>query len=63
MVSQDGKMRKTDATDAEQILRLIQSIPSKKAEPFLKVDLVDKETGLSMGTNIELHDKCAEYLR
>ena len=34
MVSQDGKMRKTDAADAEQILRLIQSIPSPKAEPF-----------------------------
>ncbi|MDR1775378.1 MAG: Bro-N domain-containing protein [Actinomycetes bacterium] len=30
----DGKMRVTDAADTEQILRLIQSIPSKKAEPF-----------------------------
>lgn len=34
MVAFDGKMRKTDATDTEHILRLIQSIPSPKAEPF-----------------------------
>jgi len=34
MVSQDGKMRLTDVADTEQILRLVQSIPSKKAEPF-----------------------------
>ena len=30
----DGKMRMTDVADLEQILRLIQSIPSKKAEPI-----------------------------
>lgn len=30
----DGKMRLTDVADAEQILRIIQSIPSPKAEPF-----------------------------
>jgi hypothetical protein len=30
----DGKMRETDAADMEQILRIIQSIPSPKAEPF-----------------------------
>ena len=30
----DGKQRFTDVADAEQVLRLIQSIPSKKAEPF-----------------------------
>ncbi len=34
MVAQDGKMRETDVADTGQILRLIQSIPSKKAEPF-----------------------------
>ncbi|MCL2364786.1 MAG: Bro-N domain-containing protein [Defluviitaleaceae bacterium] len=34
MLAPDGKMRETDVMDAEQILRLIQSIPSKKAEPF-----------------------------
>jgi len=30
----DGKLRDTDVMSTEQILRLIQSIPSKKAEPF-----------------------------
>lgn len=34
MVAPDGKMRKTDVADTEQLLRLIQSIPSPKAEPF-----------------------------
>ena len=34
MEAEDGKMRLTDVTDTEQILRLIQSIPSRKAEPF-----------------------------
>lgn len=34
MQSTDGKYYKTDVGDTEQILRLIQSIPSKKAEPF-----------------------------
>ena len=33
MLAQDGKMRETDAADVETILRLIQSVPSKKAEP------------------------------
>jgi nitrogen fixation-related uncharacterized protein len=30
----DGKRRSTDIADTEQLLRIIQSIPSKKAEPF-----------------------------
>lgn len=34
MLAQDGKMRKTDAGTTKDILRLIQSIPSKNAEPF-----------------------------
>lgn len=34
MTAADGKQRKTDVADTEQILRLIQSIPSPKAEPF-----------------------------
>jgi len=34
MKSSDGKMRLTDVADTEQLLRLIQSIPSPKAEPF-----------------------------
>lgn len=34
MRAADGKMRATDVADTEQLLRLIQSIPSPKAEPF-----------------------------
>ena len=34
MKSQDGKQRLTDVADTAQLLRIIQSIPSKKAEPF-----------------------------
>ena len=34
MKSADGKMRLTDVANTEQLLRIIQSVPSKKAEPF-----------------------------
>ena len=34
MAAEDGKMRITDVADTEQMFRLIQSIPSPKAEPF-----------------------------
>lgn len=34
MKASDGKMRKTDAANTEQLLRIIQSIPSKNAETF-----------------------------
>ena len=34
MKAQDGKMRETDTLDTEGIFRLIESVPSPKAEPF-----------------------------
>lgn len=34
LLSADGKMRMTDVADVEQLFRLVQSIPSPKAEPF-----------------------------
>ena len=34
MKADDGKMRMTDVADTEQLFRLVQSIPSPKAEPF-----------------------------
>jgi len=34
ILAEDGKMRLTDVADTEQLFRLIQSIPSPKAEPF-----------------------------
>jgi hypothetical protein len=44
MLASDGKMRLTDVANTEQLLRLIQSIPSPKAEPFkLWLAMVGKE--------------------
>ena len=34
MLAADGKMRMTDVADTQQLLRIIQSVPSPKAEPF-----------------------------
>jgi DNA-damage-inducible protein D len=34
MVAEDGKMRDTDVADVETLLRLVQSVPSPKAEPI-----------------------------
>lgn len=34
MLAEDGKMRETDMADTKVLLRIIQSIPSPKAEPF-----------------------------
>ena len=34
LIAADGKRRRTDVADTEQLLRIIQSIPSPKAEPF-----------------------------
>lgn len=34
MLAEDGKNRETDVANTEQLFRLIQSVPSKKAEPF-----------------------------
>ncbi len=34
MLAEDGKLRETDCANTENMLRVVQSIPSKKAEPF-----------------------------
>jgi len=34
LIAEDGKLRETDVADTEGIFRIIQSVPSKKAEPF-----------------------------
>ena len=48
MRAADGKMRLTDCASTEQLLRIIQSIPSKKAEPFKQwLALVGKEPPVS----------------
>lgn len=44
MLAADGKMRLTDVATTEQLFRLIQSVPSPKAEPFkLRMAQVAKE--------------------
>ena len=59
MKSPDGKMRVTDIADTEQLLRLIQSIPSPKAEPFklwlAKVGYEPIELSI---TGLTLREKC-----
>jgi len=37
MLATDGKMRLTDTLDTEGIFRLIESVPSPKAEPFFNI--------------------------
>ncbi len=34
LIAEDGKLRETDCTDTQGIFRIIQGVPSKKAEPF-----------------------------
>ncbi len=34
LIAEDGKLRKTDCVDTKSAFRIIQSIPSPKAEPF-----------------------------
>ena len=34
LIAEDGKLRETDCTDTETMFRIIQSVPSPKAEPF-----------------------------
>jgi prophage antirepressor-like protein len=54
MKSADGKSYKTDVADSEQLFRLIQSVPSPKAEPFKlwlaqvgseRIDEIEEKTG------------------
>ena len=55
MKSTDGKMYLTDVADTQQLLRLIQSIPSPKAEPFKLDTLPFKRMGTA-GCGIAPHD-------
>ncbi len=49
MIATDGKMRETDCLSTENILRLIQSIPSPKAEPFIWLAKVGYERVQEIG--------------
>lgn len=67
MQAADGKIRLTDVADTEQLFRLIQSIPSPKAEPFKlwlaqagreRIDEIeDPEIGIWAGLNTRQYKK------
>jgi len=64
MVAEDGKMRLTDMADTETLLRLIQSIPSPKAEPFKQwLAKVGYERIQDMGDPARSLDRAREYWR
>ena len=48
MRAADGKMRLTDVADTEQLFRIIQSIPSPKAEPFKQCHIASQSQRLSV---------------
>lgn len=69
MKAQDGKMRETDTLDTKGILRLIESVPSPKAEPFKlwlasleseridDVKQIENKEGEKMNNNDEMSSK------
>lgn len=60
----DGKMRLTDCASTEQLLRIIQSIPSKKAEPFKQwLALVGKERLDEMADPEKAMDRAVSYYK
>ena len=74
LLAQDGRMRETDAADVETILRLIQSVPSPKAEPIklwlAKVgyermqETVDPEKSIDRGrTNWQKMGRSAKWIQ
>lgn len=62
MQANDGKMRLTDVATVEQLLRLIQSIPSPKAEPFkIWLAKVGHERLQEMSDPAQSVDRAREY--
>jgi len=62
MVAEDGKMRLTDAANPETLLRLIQSVPSPKAEPIkLWLAKVGYERMQDMADPARSLDRAREY--
>lgn len=60
----DGKMRLTDCANTEQLLRIIQSIPSKKAEPFKQwLAFVGKERLDEMADPEKAMDRAVSYYK
>ncbi|MBS1488087.1 MAG: Bro-N domain-containing protein [Bacteroidetes bacterium] len=65
MQSSDGKFYKTDVADTEQIFRLIQSIPSPKAEPFKLwlAQLASERLGEMQDPEITIDRALEQYLK
>ena len=64
MKAQDGKMRETDCANVEGLLRIIQSIPSPKAEPFKQwLAKVGYERIQDMGDPARSLDRAREFWR
>jgi hypothetical protein len=64
MVAEDGKMRLTDVADPETLLRIIQSVPSPKAEPIkLWLAKVGYERIQDMSDPARSLDRAREYWR
>ena len=65
MPATDGKMRLTDVADTEQLFRLIQSIPSPKAEPFKQwmALVVAKRIDQMQDPELSIEQAVADYRR
>lgn len=64
MRAADGKMRLTDCANTEQLLRIIQSIPSKKAEPFKQwLAMVGKERLDEIADPEKAMDRAVSYYK
>lgn len=65
MLAADGKMRLTDVADAQQLFRLIQSIPSPKAEPFKlwMAQVAAERLEQMQDPELSIHQALADYKR
>ncbi len=65
MKAADGKMRLTDVADQEQLFRLIQSIPSPKAEPFKRwmAQVASERLDQMQDPELSIHQAMADYRR
>lgn len=63
--AEDGKMRLTDAADTEQLFRIIQSIPSPKAEPFKRwmAQVAAERLDQLQDPELSIHQAMEDYKR
>lgn len=63
--AEDGKMRLTDVADTEQLFRIIQSIPSPKAEPFKRwmAQVAAERIDQLQDPELSIHQAMEDYKR